>query len=333
MLKTIEEIKEVEIEAGVVVNGVDNPNMMSVDSTEPVETKADDVGKSDAVIPREEPDTSEKEEKKEEEKEEAKPEVTAETKEEKKVETEEKKVESKPKSESESDSPSVTKRIGKLTKKWRTAERQTEFEKEKRIEAEAKVKELSSKIPDKDKPVKEDFDDEDDYIEALTDWKIDVRFKASQATVVEEIEGKEEKQAVTETYNGLDDAMDRGKEKYEDFTTLVLNEDLIISPELTQILLDTEIPEDIMHFLASDPAESERISALDPIRVAKEVGKIEVRLTKEPEKKTEEKSKPLKKLSKAPTPIESVKTTGVTEKDPNNMSPKEYRAWREKQSK
>ena len=323
MLKTLEEIKEVEVAAGVVINGVDNPNMMSVDSTEPVETKSDKIVRSEEEKLGT-PDLPQEEEK------------GVETEVEAEAETKIKsKSESKP--ESDSDSPKVSKRIGDLTKKWRTAEREREFEKQKRLEAEAKLKEAASKIPAEDRPLKEDFDDEDDYIEALTDWKIETKLKASQEKVVQEIEDKDEQQAVADAYEGLDDAMDKGKEKYEDFNDLVLNEDLIVSPELTEILLDTEVPEDIMYYLASNPDESERISGLDPLRVAKEVGKIEVKLAKAAEKEVKEEVKPksnsLKKQSNAPEPIAPVKTTGVTGKDPNKMSPKEYREWREKSSK
>ena len=313
MLQSIEEIREAEIEAGVVINGVDNPNILSIDATDPNPTKADEV------IPSEDekkaaPDLPEKEvEVKAEEKEEEEP-------------------EKKPEPEPEPSSSKVVKRIGDLTKKWRTAERERDFEKDKRREAEVKLKEFLSKVPDESRPLKEDFDDEDDYLEALTDWKIESRFKASQDSVAQEAEEKDEKQAIDDSYEGLDNAMDRGRDKYDDFESLVLAEDLIISPEVMQILLDTESPEEVMYYLASNPEESARISELDPIRVAKEIGKIEVRLTKEEKGEVKEKPKPSKKQSNAPAPITPVKTTGVTEKDPNKMSPKEYREWREKSS-
>ena len=98
------------------------------------------------------------------------------------------------------------------------------------------------------------------------------------------------------------------------------------------MLLDTDIPEDIMYYLAENPDESEELSKLSLIKAAKEVGKLEIKLggTKEKESKPEPEKKK-KKQSKAPAPIESVKTDGIVDKDPDDMSPKEYRAWREKQ--
>ncbi|MCP3924927.1 MAG: hypothetical protein GY714_20300 [Desulfobacterales bacterium] len=343
MLKTVEEIKDVEIKAGVIVNGVDNANLMSVDSTEPVETKADSTDKLD-----EDSDTSKKEEvevKKEEKETEGegkkedivddsleKEEPNAKKKEEKKVDNG---LAAKP-----DDSKKVQKRIGGLTKKWRTAERERDFEKEKRLEVEKKLEELSSKIPVEGRPQKKDFDDEDDYIEALTDWKIDNKLRQSQEKSTKKEKEKEEKDAVIDTYNGLDDALEQGRDKYEDFDELVQDENLIITPTVTQITLDTEIPEDILYYLASNPEESERISNLDPVRSGMEIAKIEVKLINETEVEVEKESelepkieqpKPTKKQSKAPAPIVPVQTDGVIEKDPEKMSPKEYRAYRESQ--
>jgi len=334
MLKTIDEVKNLEIEAGVVVNGIDNPNMMSVDSTEPVETKADELVKTK----EEEEKEAEKVEKKVEKVVESEKKEEGEEKKEEEEKKDEKKEEKKDESASKSgqkveptDSKNVQKRIGALTKRLRTAERERDFAVDKNLESEAKVKELSSKVPDKEKPQKTDFEEEDEYIEALTDWKIDKKFKDSQVAVTKEIKDKGEKQGALDIYDGLDTVMESGREKYKDFNDVVLNEDLIISPELTKIVLDTDVAEDIMYYLASNPDESERISKLSTIKAAKEIWDIEGGLSEKPKAKEEEKK--VKKVTKAPEPISTVKTDGVIEKDPLDMNPKEYRAWRESKSK
>jgi len=319
MLKSIEEIKEVEIEAGVVVNGVDNANLMSVDSTEPIETEVETERVSEADIGASEEEKEKKEKEEKEEKKKEKSEEKSEKKEEKQV-------------EEPADSKKVQKRINKLTKKMRTAERENEFNKKRADELEKKLKEYDFEVPGDDKPLKVDFDDEDEYIEALTDWKIEKKLGKTQQIAAKDEQIEAEQDAVKESYGELDNAIDSGKEKYEDFTDLVMDKDLVISSEVTQILLDTEIPEDIMYYLASNPEESERISNLDPLRVAKEIGKIENSLiTAEKNEVKKLVKKKVKKQSKAPAPISSVRTDGVTEKDPNKMSPKEYREWRSKQ--
>jgi len=325
MLKTIEEINDVEIDAGVVVNGVDNANLMSVDSTEPIKTKNEEekISANDIDISKEVEKKEEKKEEKTEKKEEEKEEKI-----EKKKEKEEKK------SDESTDSKGVQKRINQLTKKMRTAERENDFSRARVKELEKELEKFEFKtLKDEDKkPLKVDFEDEDDYIEALTDWKIDKKLGKTQQNAAKETRLKEEQDAVGETFKGLDNALEKGENKYDDFKELIMDKDLVIGSEVTQIILDTEIPEDIMYHFANNPEESERVSNLDPIRIAKEIGKLEISLktVKKKEEKKEEKKK-VKKQSNAPEPITPVKTDGVTEKDPEKMSPKEYKEWRSKE--
>jgi len=339
MLKTIEEISEVEKDAGVVVNGIDNANLLSVDSTESVQSKPDKEKVSDEDIDIKTETEIEIEIENKEEKTEKKEKV--EKSETGKKDDKEEKVETKIEKESNkvddgvepTDSKNVKKRIGKLTKRMRTAERDSEFSKRRIAELKEEVKALKTKVPDDSKPNKADYDDEDEYSEALMDWKVDKKFNDAEIDKVNKAKETVEKDEVDESYSDLDDALEAGREKYDNFDKLVMHDDLIISENVTQILLDTEIPEDIMYYLAENPDESEELSKLDPIRIAKEIGKLEVKLSKVEKKEAEpEPEKKMKKQSKAPAPIESVKTDGVVDKDPEDMSPKEYKAYREKQS-
>jgi hypothetical protein len=315
MPRSIDELSEIDKDAGIVINGVDNANLMSVDSTESIETEPEKEKLSEGDI-----DASGKEL---ENKKEIDPELDADL--DKKKEEEEEKTQGKKDDDLAEDSKNVQKRIGKLTKKMRTAERERDSEKEKFTELERKLEEMEAKISVEAKPKKEDFDEEDDYIDALTDWKTEQKLAEVKNSVEKSAADKSEQGELNETYDGLGDAMERGKEKYKNFNDLVLNEHLVISPEVTQIILDADVPEDVMYYLGSNPEKAEEISKLDSVRAAKEIGKIEVRL-----EKTEKiiKAKPKKKQSKAPSPIIPVKANGVTEKDPNKMSLKEYTAWR-----
>jgi hypothetical protein len=330
MLQSSDEVKAVEI----VINGVDNANLMSVDSTEPVTMKVEEekVSEDDIDIVDKKDETVEIELATEEEKEEKeKKEEKVDAKEEKKEQTpkKEKKKEEEKSSTKPEDSKSVQKRIGKLTKKMRTAERERDFEKEeklaeieKRKEAEKKLEEVEFKSLEGSKPKKADFEDEDEFIEALTDWKIDLKFKSSQTEKREaEVKKPVDEEVTTEPIPGLDDALVAGRDKYEDFDELTGSKDLLFSIKLAEITLETENPEDIMYYLANNPEESERLSSLSDIKAAREIGNLEIKL-KAPKK--------VKKQSKAPEPIKPIKTDSKIEKDPNKMSAKEYREWREK---
>ncbi len=324
MLTSSDEVKAVN----PLINGVDDANLMSVDSTEPFETKVDEKKVSEGDIGKVEEKEQVVEEKVEEKKEEEKEEVTPEKKEEKPPKEEE-----KPES---TDSKSVQKRIGKLTKKMRTAERESEAlkkerdsEKEKRIALEKKLEKAEIKTLEGSKPRKTDFEDEDEYSEALMDWKVDMKFKSSEKEAkveekpVEKKEPTEEEEVEeVEEIKGLEDAIANGRKKYKDFKEVTSDEDLAFGPSLAKITLETDNPEDIMYYLANNPEESKRIDSLSDIKAAREIGNLEIQLKS---------TKKVKKQSKAPEPITSVKTDGVSEKDPEKMTPKQYAAWRGKQ--
>jgi len=336
MLQTIEELNKVDGPA-VMINGVDSPNLLSVDSTEPVPITVDEIVNpgdetivgvtvTPPVVPAVPADKVEK-------KEDVAPVVV------KKEESLVKKTEEepiKPKGEEVPLVKGAEKRIGEITKKWRTTERERDFERTKRLEAEAEVKKLSAKIPAEDRPKKEDFDDEEEYFEALTDWKIETKLKVSRDEVATTVKDEDERKAIDQVYSELDTVLERGRGKYKDFNDLVLADDLVLPSEMTELALLSGKPDDVLYYLASHPDESAEIAMLPPAKAAIRIGRIEamlevpVPLENKPEDKPDDKVvPPVKKQTNAPEPITPVRTDGVTEKDPSKMSAKEYRAWRE----
>ena len=145
MLQTMEEIKKADMNPGAIINGVDNPNLLSVDSTTPIATDADVIKEGEEKKADEEKKEPEKAPEKHPEKkvdEEKKPEGEAKATPAEDTKKDEKKVEK----EEDLKDP-VEKRIGKLTKKWRTTERERDFERAKRLEAETELAKLKSQIP------------------------------------------------------------------------------------------------------------------------------------------------------------------------------------------
>ena len=348
MLKSMEEVNDTI----KVVNEVDNPNLMSVDSTEPFKTKVDvvDEDKKEELKQAEDKAAAEAKAKAEAEKaakaEDKKgDEADAAKKELEEAEAKKKELEKDGKTE---ELKGVDKRINELTKKWRTAERERDYEREKRLEAEEKLAKFeSTNTDDKDnpKPKRDDFDFDEDYIEALTQWTVNQTLKASAKKVEKVVKDDKEKEEITETWKDLDSAIDTGREKYADFDKLVvLNKDLVLSTAVVALALDTEAPAGVLYWLAKNPDKSAEISGMSPIKAAREVTKIEREVMsassqeeeekkklEEEKKKNLEAEKPKKKeITKAPAPITPVKADGVIEKDPENMTAAEYRAWREK---
>ncbi len=327
MLQTLDEVKKTRGEARVI-NGVDDPNLMSVDSTTVIETDADKV--------------EEVEEKKEVAKEvvkEKKEEVTEVKKEEKekKEEVAEEKVTEKKEVKSKD---KVQERIDELTKKRRTAEREKEFIAKKLAAAEEELVKLKTKIPSKDKPKRSDFEDDDLYLEALTDWKVEEKLKVQQEASTKTNKEKEDKAAVDETFEVLDTVMEKGRAKYNDYNKLVLTDDLALTEVMTEAVLESEsedIAAEIFYYLGQNPDEAADIAKMSPLKAAREIERIAAKVLSKVEEKEEDKAaekEPAekvdkkKKLTQADEPIKPVKTSGGIDKDPNQMNPREYRAWR-----
>ena len=198
---------------------------------------------------------------------------------------------------------------------------------------------LKAQIPAANEPKREDVEDEEAFIKALTDWKVDSKLKSHLETATKKVDEDTEKQAAAEIEQELEDVSERGQGKYEDYNTVVFDKDLVLTQGMVETALLTDIAEDILYYLGKNPDISAAIGEMPALKAAKEIGKIEARLVAEKkkaeEKKVEDKKPdtppaPAKKLTQTPEPINPVRTDGAVDKDPNQMNAKEYRAWRER---
>lgn len=312
----LEEKKEIVMDKRfipIVKNEVDSPDNLSVTTVNPLPEDADE----EKVAKIKEDETTPSIEAAEETKGKA---AIPET--EKKEEVSEESLHKvKKTAEKQREDDPVQRRINEITKKRREAERELEFERKKREEVEAELEKAKANIPLTGKPKVEDFETEESYSEALMDWKIENRLKTDKEKTTKASTEKSEKDQFTANLNAIETKMEKGSEKYEDFSELVLNNDLKISDSMVDILVTSEIAEDVLYYLGKNPDISADIAKKSPVEAAREIGRIEARLLAPPLRK---------KITNAPEPINPVRTTGVTEKDPSDMPPKEYRAWRER---
>ena len=87
------------------------------------------------------------------------------------------------------------------------------------------------------------------------------------------------------------------RDKYDDFEQVAYNPNLPVTEAMARAIQASEIGPDVLYHLGNSPNEAARISRLDPILQAREIGKIEARLGAEP---------PVKRTSNAPAPIAPV---------------------------
>jgi hypothetical protein len=228
--------------------------------------------------------------------------------------------------------PSRTKR---LADKLSHAEREAEYWKNKALQGKGDSEEESEKSAKtaSDKPNPDDFESHDDYIEALTDWKVEKKLEAKNQKDEETNFVEKQKAKVKKLNERIADF----EKTHEDFLDVIEGVgDIPISPTVQQFILDSEHGPAMMYELANDPDYYEELCHMAPLKAAAELGKIEDRVlksSKESSGKKETKTRTTK-APKPPTPVTS-KKTGAGKKSiyDENLSQKEYEALRAEQEK
>lgn len=195
-----------------------------------------------------------------------------------------------------------------------TAKQEEQPDKPKRNSAKERIQELARKNRELQeqidaltaaKPKESDFDDPADFDDArlkaaVKDARAD-ELKAERKKVAAELAAQADEAWNTQ----IEDARTR----YTDFDAVVSNPKLPITNEMAEVIKDSDNGADVAYWLGKNPAEAQRIAQLPPIAAARELGRIEARLTPQP-----------RRISSAPPPVETVGSRGGSNNDPDKMS-------------
>ena len=209
------------------------------------------------------------------------------------------------------------KRIDRFNR--RIAEKEAEAEHWKKVALEgARATPVQEPVVSDEKPDISNFDDITAFTEALTDWKV------RQAMASREAETK--RTEVTRTYQQRVTDFIKSKPDFNEVLAEV--GDIPASPEIHQVIIESEVGPALAYHLAQHPDEMRRINGLAPHRRLIEMGKLEDKLT--PKETPTAAPAP---VSKAPVPIKAEKGAAPVKKDLNdpNLSQAEYRELRAKQ--
>jgi hypothetical protein len=132
---------------------------------------------------------------------------------------------------------------------------------------------------------------------------VDAYAEAKALKMIEQRELQRKQEEVLEAYHEREE---KAREKYDDFEQVAYNRSLNITEIMAQAVQASDVGPDIAYWLGSNPKESDRIARLSPLLQAKEIGKIEAKLTSDP---------PVKRTTSAPPPI-----TPVTARKSGNPS-------------
>ena len=169
----------------------------------------------------------------------------------------------------------IDKRFAKERRKW---------EREQKLRASEPVQ------PPTELPPQEQFESTEAYAEALAERK------AHQ--LVAQREAERQQAEALESYHEREE---EARSKYDDFEQVAYNPRLPITQVMAQTIQASDVGPEVAYYLGSNPKEADRIARLSPFMQAKEIGKIEAKLSENP---------PVKRSTSAPTPITPVTPRG-----------------------
>jgi hypothetical protein len=169
----------------------------------------------------------------------------------------------------------------------------------------ATLPETPAKAADPGKPVAANYNTYEDYVEALTDWKLEARDALKAA-----VDAKANQAQVVKTQ------VEAARARHDDYDQVVTDQ-VPISPAMAEVLVASDHGAEVAYFLGSNPDEAARIALLSPARAGAELARIEAGLHLSTE------TKPKTAQSKAPAPPRTLNGSGGNadaEPDPKNFS-------------
>lgn len=189
-------------------------------------------------------------------------------------------------------------RVEQAVARQREAEREAEFWKSKALQTTpTQPAQEAQQLPQgDDRPAREDYDNDFDFIEALTDWKADRAAERIAAQSRQQEQARSARQNFETRKAALFPNGDPdGLQRFLSIPTLPV--------AVIEIVGESDIGPKIADHLGANPAELRRLEAMSPIQQARELTRIEHRLS-EPAKPTP------KTATHAPDPPPQVRGAG-----------------------
>lgn len=187
------------------------------------------------------------------------------------------------------------------------------------------------------KPQRNQFVSDEDYQEALTDWKVDQKLAEQQ---------REQQQARTEAFqqqlaDNWSARLELAKAELTDFDEVVGKSDIDMPNHLYVAIVESDMGPQLAYYLAQNPSEARLLKGMSQTSALRMLGKLEEQLAKASEKPKEQPATGAEKKpgtqvekSKAPPPIEPLTgASGPVEKPTEQMTYAEYKAHRQAQIK
>ena len=167
------------------------------------------------------------------------------------------------------------------------------------------------------KPVAANFVTYEQYVEALTDWKLEARDALQKQVAARESQAETVKIQVA-----------AARTRHADYDDVVTN-DVPISPAMAEVMVSSEHGAEIAYYLGSNPAEAARIGKLTPAQAGAALARIEAGLeipSTQPKQRTA--------TTKAPAPPKTLTGSGGNaDAEPDGSDFSKWNKWKDREER
>lgn len=198
----------------------------------------------------------------------------------------------------------VQPRIDELTRKARENEREAQYWRARAEAKEAKDAEAAKPV----KPTPDKFTDYNEYVEALADYKAGEKVDASLKARDTEAEARSKAESFAKSWN---ERVADAKAKHADYEQVVTSSDVAVKDHVKDAINDSDLGPQVIYHLAKFPDIADALNKMTPLGAAREIGRIEEKLSKAPEPEAEAEpaepeAAPVRKTSAAPPPAKPI---------------------------
>ena len=215
---------------------------------------------------------------------------------------------SEPEAEAEANTEQTTeKRSEKLNKRFDKVTQRAKEAEARSVELENRLKEYEAKATPQQEPVKatiegkpqaSQFNDAFEYAEALAEWSAENALKQRDA---EEVQRKARK-AQDKVLNNWNEKIAKAKTSMPDFDRMVQSSTTVVSDEIRDSILESDVGPQLLYFLASDENFAKKLTEMPLVKALREIGRLEARFEQEDKPKAKANKESVSR-STAPSPI------------------------------
>lgn len=156
------------------------------------------------------------------------------------------------------------------------------------------------------------FQDYESYTKALAKWEAKQEFERLQ----NEHRSRMDEQSKAQKAQTIMQRLSKGEKEYDDFYEVVTSSDAPFTESLVEAIADSDVAHKLAYTLSNDPQKVRELVSMSPLKMARELLKIEAALTAPP------------KPTQTPPPIVPNAATATAKKDVFDFDPGNKAAWK-----